>query len=350
MPRGPRLDAPEALHHVIIRGLERRVIFRDARDRQAFVDRVEAVTQATDLTVLAWALLPNHAHLLVRTSPRPTPAGRGTLATAMRRLLTGYAGAFNRRYRRSGHLFQNRYKSILVEEEPYFLELARYIHLNPFRAGLVKHLDGLDTYPWSGHSALLGEVPRPWQAVAEVLGRFDSRVGTARRRYRQFVADGAASGRRPELQGGGLRRSAGGVVGVTDLRRGRERWAADERILGSGPFVESVRREVERASALIPRARAGAALGLLIERVATIWHVMQAEITGGSRRRPLPAARAAVCALATTHLGLPASAVARALGISLPSALVAGARGRAILQAREAEMQALLRSLKKDLA
>ena len=125
MPRGPRLDAPQALHHVIIRGLERRATFRDARDRQAFLDRLQSVVQGTGLAVLAWALLPNHAHLLVRTPPRPAPAGRGTLATAMRRLLTGYAITFNRRHRRIGHVFQNRYKSILVEEEPYLLELQR---------------------------------------------------------------------------------------------------------------------------------------------------------------------------------------------------------------------------------
>ena len=78
----------------------------------------------------AWALLPNHAHLLVRTGVRP-------LARTMGVLLGGYAGAFNRRHRRQGHLFQNRYKSIVVEEEPYRLELTRYIHLNPLRAGLV---------------------------------------------------------------------------------------------------------------------------------------------------------------------------------------------------------------------
>ena len=144
MPRGPRLDAPQALHHVVVRGLERRAIFRDASDREAFLNRLRAIIQATDLTLLAWALLPNHAHLLVRTSPRPNAAGRGTLATAMRRLLTGYAITFNRRHRRSGHLFQNRYKSILVEEEPYVLELVRYIHLNPLRAGLARNLEELD--------------------------------------------------------------------------------------------------------------------------------------------------------------------------------------------------------------
>jgi REP element-mobilizing transposase RayT len=111
----------------MVRGIEGRRIFTDAVDRQAWLDRLAAVAPATDLTVVAWACLPNHAHLLVRT-------GRVPLATVMRRLLTGYAGAFNRRHKRVGRLFQNRYKSILCQEEPYLLELVRYLHLNPVRA------------------------------------------------------------------------------------------------------------------------------------------------------------------------------------------------------------------------
>ena len=109
MPRQPRMDAPNALHHVMVRGLERRVIFTDASDRADFVARLAAVAEQGALSVYAWALLPNHAHLLVRTGNRP-------LARSMRSLLTGYAGAFNRRHRRVGHLFQNRYKSIVMRD------------------------------------------------------------------------------------------------------------------------------------------------------------------------------------------------------------------------------------------
>ena len=164
MPRGPRLDAPGVLHHVMVRGLDRQVIFRDDTDRAEFVRRLATIAEAADLRVFAWALLPNHAHLLLRTGSRP-------LATVMRALLAGYAGAFNRRHRRRGHLFQNRYKSILVEEELYLLELIRYTHLNPLRAGVVQDLPALDRYPWSGHSALVGRTARPWQATGEVLGQ-----------------------------------------------------------------------------------------------------------------------------------------------------------------------------------
>jgi len=146
MPRGLRLDAPGVLYHLSVRGIERCAFFREERDRADFV---------------AWALLPNHAHLLVRTGRRP-------LAAALRSLLTGYAGAFSRRHKRHGHPVQNRDESIVVEQNPYLLELTRYIHLNPLRGGLVLDLAALARYAWGGHRTLLGRRPQPWQAgVAE---------------------------------------------------------------------------------------------------------------------------------------------------------------------------------------
>src|SRR5574337_291505 len=146
MPRGSRLDAPGVLHHVMARGIESALLFRTDEDRLDFLRRLAAQVETTGAQVFAWALLPNHVHLLLRTGQRP-------LASLMRRLLTGYAIGFNRRHRRHGHLFQNRYRSIVVEEEPYLLGLTRYIHLNPCRAGLVRELDQLDRYPWTGDSA-----------------------------------------------------------------------------------------------------------------------------------------------------------------------------------------------------
>ena len=112
MPRGPRLDAPGVLHHIMARAIERQLLFRDDHDREDFVHRVAAWAEAEGLFVYAWTLLPNHFHLLVRTGSRP-------LARSMRSLLTGYAGAFNRRHHRRGHLLQTHYKSIVCEEEPW---------------------------------------------------------------------------------------------------------------------------------------------------------------------------------------------------------------------------------------
>ena len=132
MPRLARLDAPGVLHHIIIRGIERRKIFRDDRDRENFLDRLERILLETKTGCYAWTFLENHAHFLMRTGEIP-------LATVMRRLLTGYAVSFNRRYKRHGHLFQNRYKSIVCQEDTYLLELVRYIHLDPLLPVLVPH-------------------------------------------------------------------------------------------------------------------------------------------------------------------------------------------------------------------
>ena len=166
--------------------------------------RLGSLAEAGALTVYAWALVPNHAHLLVRTGSRP-------LSRSMRSLLTGYAGAFNRRHHRVGHRFQNGDTSILVEAEPYLLELVRYLHLNSPRAKGLADLRTLARYPWTGHSALLGSVPRAWQDTQSLLTQF----GPSRRRavaaYRAFVAAGLRQGSRPDLQGGGLRRSLGGA-------------------------------------------------------------------------------------------------------------------------------------------
>ena len=133
MPRKARIDAPGALHHVIVRGIERKAIFKDRFDRTNFVKRLGTILLETDTPCYAWVLMHNHVHMLLKTGLTP-------IATVMRRLLTGYAQQFNRRHRRHGHLFQNRYKSFLCQEDAYFLELVRYIHLNPLRAHVVKDL------------------------------------------------------------------------------------------------------------------------------------------------------------------------------------------------------------------
>lgn len=295
MPRGPRLDAPGALHHVMARGIEGARIFRSDTDREEFLRRLGEQAAVAGAQVLAWALLPNHLHVLLRT-------GRRSLASLLRHVLAGYAGAFNRPHRRRGHLFQNRYKSILVEEETYLLELTRYIHLNLLRAGVMRGLEGLERYPWGGHGAVSGRVRRPWQAVDDVLGQFATTRAKARRRYRAFVADGARQGRRPELAGGGLRRSAGTWEAFATLRRGRERWAFDEGVLGSGPFVE----RMLRGAAPPPQGRysnaAGRALPILVEWMAGACGVSGAEVLNGSRRRPAAHARAAVAAVAVKDL------------------------------------------------
>ena len=319
MPRQARLDAPGTLHHVMVRGIERTVLFRDDTDREDFLARVAALAATGAFTTYAWALLPNHAHLLLQTGQRP-------LARSMRSLLTGYAGAFNRRHRRVGHLFQNRYKSIVVEAEPYLLELVRYLHLNPVRAKVLPDLRTLDRYPWTGHSALLETVPRPWQDTQTVLAQFGGTRRRARHAYRQFVAAGLPQGRRPEFQGGGLVRSLGGWQAVPALRRGREAFLGDERILGSSEFVEHLQRTVADRAAPPPTRLS---LEALLARVCRHVGLPPAHLAAGTRRPAASRAREGIAYLWTEVLGHAGRPLAPVLGIRPQNVYRAAAQGRA---------------------
>ncbi|MDW7711539.1 MAG: transposase [Deferrisomatales bacterium] len=328
MPRQARLDLPGLLQHVIVRGIERRRIFFDDEDREDFVGRLSRLLVATKTQCFAWALLPNHFHLLLRPTEIP-------LASFMRRLLTGYAVTFNRRHKRSGHLFQNRYKSIVCDEEEYLLALVRYIGLNPLRARLASNLDELDRYPWCGHAVILGNRELPGQSVDEVLGRFGTKVKEATTRYRDFVAAGAAEGRRDELVGGGLRRSGGEKA----LRRrdAEERQAYDERILGGGEFVETLWREESLRDRLPPRV----GLEELLGRVAGAYGTEAEALRRRRRLAHLCEARAVVCYLAVRQLRYKGGDVGRALHLGRAGLSGAVRRGEDLVRARP-ELMALL--------
>ena len=227
-------------------------------------------------------------------------------------------------------MFQNRYKSIVVEEEPYLLELTRYLHLSPLRAGVVPDLRGLARYPYCGHAALCGTRDVPWQTTEEVLARFGSVGKQARKRYRAFVVAGVGQGRRPDLQGGGLLRSVGGWQAVQALRRGRESYLADERILGSTAFVETLRQEAERLEDQRLRFRSrGLDLPTLLRRVAAAAHRAPGALTGGGRSRHVARARDGLAYLWIEVLGRSGQDLARALSLHPVSMYRAARRGRA---------------------
>lgn len=310
MPRQARLDAPGTLHHVIVRGLEQGKIVRDQADREEFVRRLGEVATATKTAIYAWALLPNHAHLLLRSGPPGLPRFMG-------RLLTGYAIYFNRRHKRFGHLFQNRYKSIVCEEDAYFQELVRYIHLNPLRARCVRDLAELDRYPWCGHAGVLGRVSRPWQERGHVLAWFGRREEKAIRAYRNYVREGVPQGRRPELVGGGLIRSLGGWSEVRAVRRRREPVLADPRILGTGPFVErALQAGDERLQGVRDRLRKLGEAQAAIRRACVQAGISREELCSGSRRWKVRSLRARLALQLVTGLGLSQADAARQLGIS----------------------------------
>lgn len=321
MPRQARIDAPGALHHIICRGIERRNIFRDETDRECFLDRLGDVLSETSTPCYAWSLMPNHFHLLLRT-------GNVAIATVMRRVLTGYAVTFNRRHHRHGHLFQNRYKSILCQDDPYFLELVRYIHLNPLRARIVPTLKVLDPYPYSGHSALMGRRLNDWQDIDTVLVYFGRRAFTARKKYRSFVERGIELGKRPDLIGGGLIRSAGGWNAKKALRKSGIHLKSDERILGDSDFVQSVlEQQNEQLEGRYHLQSLGYDFNRVVGRVAELFEMNRDEILRPGKQPERVRARSLVCYWGVKALGMSGTKVAELLGMAQSSVSRAVQRG-----------------------
>ena len=329
MPRLARLDIAGLLQHVIVRGIERRDIFNDDHDRQLFVDRLFSLLSETGVRCYAWALLSNHFHLLLM--PTSTP-----LSYFMRRLLTGYAVSFNRRNKRSGHLFQNRYKSIVCEEEPYLLELVRYIHLNPLRAGMVTSLEELDLYPWSGHTVLIGKRQFDAQETGSILERFGKSTTTARRNYRQFVLEGIKTGRRDDLVGGGLKRSQG-------ERQNNEYESFDERVLGGGDFVDGLKQECT----LRDKMKSVISLTRLLEIVSATLILEPDLVRRPSKSRAPAAARAIICHLAIFELAHSGKEVGKFLHLGPTGVSLASRRGEKILKSDPAMLKEIMGSIDK---
>ena len=314
MPRLARLDAPGVLHHIMIRGIERRKIFRSNKDRDDFIERLSIILPESNTYCYSWALLGNHAHFLFRS-------GEAGISKVMRRLLTGYAVTFNHKYNRHGQLFQNRYKSIICQEDTYLRELVRYIHLNPLRAKLVSDISELNRYPYSGHSGLMGKRPRDWQDTKYVLANFGRIAKKARNEYLDFVKAGASQGRKPELIGGGLIRSLGGWKEVKKLGLNKQdRIKGDERILGDSDFVMEV---LDQADEKYDRRYRLKSLGYDISRVERkvieLFDIENENLYSGSRKKPISEARSLFCYWCVRELGESMTNMARLLGLTQPA-------------------------------
>jgi REP element-mobilizing transposase RayT len=325
MPRQSRIDTAGALHHVICRGIDRQKIFTDDNDYLLFQRRLADLLIETKTSCFAWAFIPNHFHLLLRTGNVP-------ISILMKRLLTGYAVNFNRRHNRHGHLFQNRYKSILCQEDNYLLELVRYIHLNPLRAKLVSEYGRLAGYPYCGHGSVMGRRKIEWQDTEYVLRLFEGEASTARSEYSRFVRSGIEQGSRPDLTGGGLLRSHGGWTGVKALRGTGNYQKGDERILGDGTFVSEVLEKAEEKFKEAYRLRSrGYNLETLIKRVAEITRVTPDEILDFLRDAKRTKARSILCYWATEKLGTPQSQLAQMLKRTQSAITYAVRRGKVIV-------------------
>jgi len=270
----------------MVRGIERRSIFLDVHDRLDLLTRLERVLEGSGARCYAWALMPNHFHLVLR--PKRVPLSR-----LMARIGTGYARRFNERHDRVGHLFQNRFRSRIVEDDADLVGVVRYVHLNPLAGGIVNSLGELETHPWCGHGALLAVYPVPgFQAARETLALFGEEPSAARRALRSWMHEGWTHGLEPEA------------------------------IDPEAP----ARADVARRS-LARDARWDALLG----RVGARFDLPREALCNGAIGRRLAKPRAVLAYLGVQRLGLGVCEVAGRLGISPAAASRAVSRGRSLV-------------------
>ncbi len=285
MARPLRLSFAGGVYHVTARGNERKALVRDDRDRARFVETLAQMVAQYHVVCHAWVLMTNHYHLLLET---PTP----NLSLAVRHLNGVYTQAFNRRHRRVGHLFQGRFKAIVVEKEAHLLALCRYVVLNPVRVGLVAHPR---RYAWSSYRPTAGEATVPsWLTVAWTLDQFGSRARAAQQAYREFVQEGLTGGEVPWR----------GVVGQV--------------YLGSEAFIRRVQRYSTRlGDPEIPRGqRAPVWLSgeAVLQRVARFYGLRVADLVRPSPR-PSEARQVALYGL-RREAGQGLQGIARRMGLS----------------------------------
>ncbi len=181
MARPLRIEYPGAVYHVTSRGNEKKPVFKDDQDRENFLNTIQHVNKRYNWICHAYCLMTNHYHLMIETPD-------GNLSIGMRQINSVYTQLFNKRHGRTGHLFQGRYKAILIQKDSHLLEVCRYVVLNPVRAKMV---ESPEKWPWSSYRATAGKAkPHPCLTTDWVLGQFSGKRGKAEAEYRKFVAWG----------------------------------------------------------------------------------------------------------------------------------------------------------------
>jgi REP element-mobilizing transposase RayT len=310
MPRPPRIEAPDALYHVTARGVQKSAIVRDDHDRVRWFDYLKEAVSRHGLELYAFALMDNHFHLFLSTP-------RANLSEAMQYLNGSYAAYFNARHERKGHLFENRYRAILIESQGHYVEVSRYVHLNPVRAGLVKRPED---YAWSSYIGYhSGRMPLSWLNYGRVLAEFSTANPTkgvrplllekeARERYREFVAAGVGKKIAPPWAhaiGGwilGSPRFAAKTYALLAKGPKGDRW--DSRA-GSGKAVDATLDEIARA-------------------VCDHFNITMGELMTSGKNRAL--ARAAFVFLARERAGFSLKSIGMFIGVASRGAVFAMGR------------------------
>jgi REP element-mobilizing transposase RayT len=322
-----RLGELGSAYHVYSRGLDRKPIFRDDRDRNAFLLILRDALQVSGTRCFGFGLMANHYHLALKTVERP-------ISSVMHRLNQRYAIYHNRRHGGVGHLFQGRFQSVLIEDDDHLRTVLLYVHLNPVRAGIVPGEYELRGYRWTGHGALMGRVPHEFIDVERVLSWFGPTRDEARRSLGNAMRRDAA--RAPE-------RATDGAASITPSELASaipRRMAEDLRarnvvgIAGDSERVHKALRARNMRTSIRLRLHAeGWTSQTLLVAVCRVVGVATHVVRAGGRSRDQSRARALYCHLATEHLGLTQAAAGRAVGVSGVGALKAARAGRQLAEA-----------------
>ena len=276
MARKPRIHYPSAVYHVILRGNAGTPIFFSDQDRYRLYLIFQYAVEKFDCRIHAFCLMRNHIHLVVQTGNIP-------LSRIMQNISLRFTKWINYTQARTGHLFQGRYKALLIDADAYLLELVRYIHLNPVRAGIVA---ATDEYPWSGHGAYLGKELLPWFTTDYVLSMFSTDAEQARRAYDSFAQDGVGEGKRSEFYSG----------------------TCEGRILGSDSFTDEILSMVDQ------KCEQEYSLSEVIATVCVHFHISEEMLKAAGKARPMTGARAVAAAIVQTAPQLRLTDLAKLLG------------------------------------
>ncbi len=311
MARKPRIHFPGAVYHVILRGNAGQDIFFDDKDRYRFYLLMQEGLERYGHRVLAFCLLTNHAHLAVQVGNTP-------LSRIIHNLSFRYTRWINWRQKRIGHLFQGRYKAIIVDADEYLLELVAYIHLNPVRANMVELPEN---YPWSSHLAYLGSEHIPWLQTEYVLDFFSTNLLHARRAYHRFIAERNTDGHQEDFYGKG---------------------STDSRLMGEDQFVENVLTQTGALSVLRPGINA------VLDAIKTLYDLKGEELSSPSQERRLSEARS--LAAWAVHELTDASLTELAVRLGRESSTLSAAIRRFELRRKsEPELEEKITELKREL-
>jgi putative transposase len=299
------------------RGIEGRKIFVDDEDRKKFISLLQQGLAKSKCRLYAWSLLDNHYHILLRVTDAP-------LSEMMRRLNSTYARYFNAKYKRRGYLFQERYKSIVTQDQHYVEEIIRYVHLNPIRAGLYRSLRELVRYRWCGHGVLMGERDSEIQETSEVLRRFGKTITQSRKAYYAFMKEGLSATDAVDTIWEAVRRSNNGE----EDRLSPECW-----VIGDHEFVKKILQDDKQRRMRLARFRIeGITIDDVGKKIAEATGVTIDEIRRRSRGTRGSDARKVLAYVCNKVYGFPVKMIGGYLGISGPPVSISIPQGETLVK------------------